>query len=69
MDSDLSSRSEGRSLRLLKRVDFNKMHKGGNQTQDGEKSGDSAPLEIQGGDGDQFETRRGPQYNQFHPGR
>ena len=59
MDSELSSRSEGRSLRLLKRVDYNKMHKGGNQTQDGEKLGDSDPSEIQDGEGEQLENPSG----------
>ena len=59
MDSDLGSRSEGRSLRLKKRVDYAKMQKGESQVQEEVEKDDLAPSENQTISGDQLDIPLG----------
>ena len=60
MDSESSSRSEGCSLRPLKKVDHNRMQKGEDQIKNGDKSDKIDPSEMQeNGEGEQLENQSG----------
>ena len=55
MDSDLGSRSEGRSFRHKKRVDYAKMQKGKGQVQEEVEKDDLVPSENQTISGDRLD--------------